>query len=300
MGWPSKASLFWILIAASFLMLLLPSRWTASVRGLVQPTALLQWPATRAAQQIDETAENLAGRRLTRAQTRKIVAENESLKRQVIQQRLLLEQARDRIDDLATIRGQMPGSEAGIIIAPVAGYDADRRRASIQITRGRQKRWVRRGEWAIATTGGAPRWDEDATLRDLVHRGWVVGQVEEVHPHVARIRLATDRDFRTEVRTARALSDGTLQYAEARDVLQGMGDGKMLIAKAESNHAKTGYRIVVVPASPELPMPLTIGRVSDAVSRTDSAQHYDVTVLPWGDVSSLSHVYVISVGAETP
>jgi hypothetical protein len=291
---PSKTATFWILMAASAVSaFVLPRAWTAPGRGLFQPLALLQWPASWFAHRAEVSLGGAGAETLSGDQTREVLDENEQLKRQVIQQRLALQEAERRIEELSGFAGQMPDGYAGIIIAPVVAYDANPRHATVLIAKGSQKQWVREGEWVVALSGGAPEWDADATVRDLLHRGWLVGRVSEVHPRVARVQLATDPRFQCGVRAGRVLADGTVQLASEACVLNGIGAGRMRITQAVQDYCKTGYQLAVVPSGPELPTALTLGRIETAAPRDDSPQHFDLGVVPWGRVDRLAYVYVI-------
>ena len=295
MQMPSKTATFWILMAASAASaFVLPRAWTAPGRGLFQPLALLQWPASWFAQKAELGVRGAGAETLSGDQAREVLDENEQLKRQVIQQRLALQEAARRIEELSGFAGQMPDDYAGIIIAPVVAYDANPRHATVLIAKGPQKQWVREGEWVVAVSGVAPDWDADATVRDLLHRGWLVGRVSEVHPRVARVQLATDSRFQCGVRAGRVLADGTVQLAPEACVLNGIGAGLMRITQAVQDYHKDGYQLVVVPSARELPTAMTLGWIVSAAPRDDSPQHFDLGVVPWGRMDRLTYVYVIA------
>jgi hypothetical protein len=95
------------------------------------------------------------------------------------------------------------------------------------------------------------------------------------------------------VRAARLRADGTVQLADKPCFLEGQGAGRMRITQAVEDYFHSGYRLVVVPASRDLPAPMTLGRIEAAMPRDDSAQHFDLTVVPAGPVEKLTHVYVL-------
>lgn len=295
---PSRGTTFWILMVASALSaFLLPMWWTQWGRGLFQPIALIQMPATAATRQVQNAARKTTTRRISADEARQLRAENEALRRQVGATRELLRQTEARLEDLTGLRGQLPDDHVEIIVAPVVGYDASPRRETLLIAKGRQRQWSRAvatAQWVLAVSAPRPEWDEDATLRDLLHREWIVGRVTEVQTRTARVQLATDPAFTTEVRLARVLADGTWLYAEERCLLRGTGGGSMIITQATANYHENDYRMVVVPASPELPTPFSIGCVVSARQRRDSPQHYDLAVKPWSPVGQLTHVYVVT------
>jgi len=292
---PSKTAAFWILMGLSALSATVLHDWTAPARGLFQPLALLQWPLSWFTHQVDQAVGAAAEKPLPADQGRALREEVDHLQRQVLNQRLALQKAEERVEELSGLAGQMPDSHAGILIAPVVSYDANPRHSTLLIakTKMRQKRWVREGQWVIAGGASAPSGDAGATVRDLLWRGWLVGRVSEVQPEVARVQLATDPRFATEVRAARLRADGTVQLADKPCFLEGQGAGRMRITQAVEDYFHSGYRLVVVPASRDLPAPMTLGRIEAAMPRDDSAQHFDLTVVPAGPVEKLTHVYVL-------
>ena len=280
-------------MALSAVGTLVPRQWTAPARGLFQPLALLQWPLSWITGQAEEAARGAAEPALPAAHAQELRDELERLRRQVLNQRLALQAAEQRVEELSGLAGQMPDSHAGIIVAPVVSYDADSRHGTLLIAKGQQKRWVREGEWVVAGGAGAPAWDAGAAVHDLLWRGWLIGRISEVQPRVARVQLATDPRFATEVRMARLLPDGTVQLAEAASHLRGRGPGRMQITQAVEDYYKLDYRLVLVPAQRALPIAMTLGRITDSAPRNDSSQHFDLNVASWGPVEELTHVYVI-------
>ncbi len=292
---PSKAASFWILtIASAASAFLLPARWTTPGRGLFQPLGVLQWPALWLSQRVDQSVQATTRPALSDEQLRTLVDEVETLRRQVFQQRLRLESAEARIRELTGLTGQLPDAHMSIVIAPVVACDADRRGATLLITKGRQPQWLREGQWVVAAAARLPEWDQGATLRDLLDRGWLVGRVVEVRPRLARVQLVSDPRFRCVVRPARVLADGTVQLAPESALLVGRGAGRAAIQQAPRDYYAEGYRLLIVPATRELPVAMTIGRVAGSQPRGDSAQHFDLEVVPWGAAEELTHVYVLA------
>jgi cell shape-determining protein MreC len=293
---PSKATTFWILMAASAVSaFLLPVAWTTWVRGFFQPLALLQMPMSWFAHASGQGVERLTAGTLPGEDADVLREENEALKRQVAQQRLRLAEAQQRIDELTRLSSQLRDSQIRIVIAPVVAYDANPRRATLRILLNeRQHRLIEVGQWVAAAGAPTPDWDSEATVRDLLDREWLIGRVQELYPRVAVVQLTTDALFRCEVRTARVLADGTWQLAPESSVLVGLGNDEMQIPQAVEDFFKLEHRIVVVPASRDLPVSMSLGRIVSSVTRKDSAQHFDLRVVPWQRLGNLTHVYVIA------
>lgn len=293
---PSKSATFWILIAVSAVTaFVLPSSWTTWVRGVFGPLALPQRLVSWGARGSAEAVGSLASPTISQDQARELQRENEVLKRQVAQQRMRLGVVEQRLADLTGLSGQLPDSHVRVVIAPIVACDRTASRATLRLTLSeRQSRLVRKDQWVVAAEAPRPDWDAQATVRDLLDREWLVGRVSEVHPRVADVQLTTDPRFRTEVRAARVLVDGTWQLAEEGCVLVGVGHGKMRISQSVKDYGKTDFGIVVVPPSRDLAIPLSVGRIESSAPRSDSARHFDLTVTPWERFERLTHVYILA------
>jgi hypothetical protein len=310
---PSKGTTYWILMAAAGLALLLPRTWSSSVSSFFHSLALLQWPLASLARETGAQVEHWGEDGLSGEAAATLRAENEALQRQVFQQRLALEEAERRLTEVTGFAGQLPDKHVGIIIAPVVGYDADPRRASLRILLSWEESqrlgevWEPQarargadGAWVVAAGSEpitAPEWDPNATLADLVRRGWAVGRVVELAPYVARVQVTTDPAAQFEVLAARFGREGAVEYASTvGERLVGRGGGRMLIDQARQDYYRTGYRLIVIPPDRQVPLPLLVGVVTQATARNDSSQHFDLEVVPPGVVGRLSHVYVIVPG----
>jgi cell shape-determining protein MreC len=288
---PSKSATFAILMAASALSaFVLPAGWTKGVRGLFQAVILVQWPVSWATRAASQAAGGVGREEIPQARARELLTENEKLRREIGNQRLRLEELGRALEDAAGLRAQLPDTYATIIPAPVLAYDSNPRRQTLQILLSEEVRGrVQEGQWVAA---GAPR---SETGREPLIRQWLIGRVSEVQTRLARVQLATDPRSRVAVRTARVLADGTWQLSAEKCLLQGAGVGRMLLSQAPEDYFATGYRVVVVPVSRELPISLSLGRIVGSKQRGDSSQHFDVDVVPWQRAETLTHVYVLSM-----
>lgn len=290
---PSKSGTFAILMMGSAVSaLLVPSGWTAGLRGLFQPRALLQMPVSAAARETEQALNATLARPLSAREADRLRRGNEELRRQVVSQGRRLAEQQERLDDIAGLRGQSADNLSAIVLAAVASFDADPRRESLQVVlSARARPFVREGQWVAAGVRQDPS-------REMLAQQWLIGQVSEVHTRLARVQLITDPGFKLGVQTARVRADGTWQSDDKRCVLSGQGRGRMLIDQAEEDYFKSGYRIVMVPASRTLPFPLSLGRIDGSRVRDDSPQHVDLTVVPWQPIEELTHVYIIVTSTE--
>jgi hypothetical protein len=289
---PSKTTTFRILMVAAALMaFVLPASWTRWLRRPFQTLDLVKAPATAAVRELRNSAD---------AAPDPLQLENEALKRALAHAYERLALSDQRIAELTGFTSQGPDSHLDLVIAPVMSLGATPREASVRVLlRGEQHKVVAAGQWVLAGEAGPlpdeVRSDPDRALRQRADRGSLIGHVVQVlPPNVAIVQLTTDARFpQTEVRLARTQPDGRWEIGSERCVLVGIGDGRMRIAQATQDYSQSEFRIVVVPAGRELPVPMTIGRVTGAVRRTDSPQHFDLTVEPWVAPERLKHVYIL-------
>ncbi len=294
---PSKSGTFLILMTASCVSaFILPEAWTSWIRRPFQLTGLVSWGVSGATRTVRERVAEAHSDAEDRLQAR-----IDELQRQVLNQQVLLGEMQTQLDHITGIRDQMPFSNVSIVLAEVTGFDADPQRESLQIkVAGDLYRRLRPGQWVAA---GRPRSErEGASGLEFLPREWLIGRISEVHNLLARVQLATDPAFRTLVRVGQVTpADETgawgLTMTPDRWMLQGQGEGRMLITQAEANYYEQGLRVVGVPPSRELPTPFVLGRLVGARRREDSPMHYDLQVEPWGSVESLSHVYVLTTVA---
>jgi len=285
---PSKSTTFVVLMLVSALgAFVLPSDWTDWLRSPFQLRGLLQLSMTWGGRSVRTAFSNLDGVPLTPDQVREILREHAALQRQVGQQELRLIEQQQLLDALTALRGQSPDGLTAVVIGTVIAYDADPRRETIQVLlSGAARGYVETGQWVAAGAWETP-------TRAGVARQWLVGTVSEVHSQLVRVRLTTDPAFATEVKVARVLADGTWQTAQPACELRGVGRGRMEIRAAEEDYFTSGYRVVVAPRSPQLPMSLSVGRVEGARQRDDSSLHFDLTVVPWEPAQDLRYVYIL-------
>ncbi len=292
---PSKSATFAILMVASAVSaFLVPSSWTAPVRGVFQPLGLVQWMFSSSGREAGAVVNGAGGQRVTQERARELLKENEELKTQVVNQQQMIDEFQAQLDQVTALRGQVPYSQARIVLAPVVSYDASPARDTLQIALNeRTSSLIKVGQWVAA---GVP----ETPTRELLCRQWLIGRVSEVHTRLARVQLATDPKFRAGVQAGRLAGQSAgnqwrLELADEACVLDGQGGGKMLISQAKENYFESGNQLVGVPASRDLPAPFVLGRIVAAKHRDDSSKHYDLTVIPWGSVERLTHVYVISM-----
>jgi cell shape-determining protein MreC len=224
-------------------------------------------------------------------------AEVEELRRQIGHESAAYAELEERLADVSGIRDQLRESRTRILIARVIAEDASPMRDTLLITRGSTE-GVRVGQWVVAGKSAATTAGQSG--RELLGREWLIGRVSEVQPYRSRVLLATDPSFPkaadqklTRVRLARVLADGTWQLADGESLLIGAGRGHMRVEQAVRDYFAEGYRIVVAPASKDLPLAMTLGRVESSSPVVEAPLMFNLDVRPWGDAIRLGHVYLI-------
>jgi hypothetical protein len=288
----TKPQLFVLLMTLAALAALLPGSCTRWAGGILQPLGWVSAPLTttiRAA----VNAGDARGADLPAAEAAALRGELERAQRQVGQQALTIQELEQRLGELTSIREQLRDPRTRIRLATVIAYDASARRESLLLGRGSND-GVAVGQWVVACSTPPAA---DASGRDAVMREWLLGRVSEVFPFASRVRLATDPQFaRERVRVARILPDGTWQPIGNDCLLFGLGGGAMQIREASADLRAAGGEVVLVPAAADLPVEMTIGRITGSRSVPEAPLFFNLDVRPWGDARRLATVYVIVPG----
>jgi len=283
---PSKANTFVILMVVSAVLVLLPREWTNAVRGLFQPLALLQYLLNSASQKVEHKAEGLVEPKITQEEAQRLLRENQSLQRLLVDQQGLADTLARQVAELSNLRDQWPDSHARVILAPVIAFDADPRRESMSIALDERSGPLMRPKlWVVAGLHETP-------TRALLGERWLVGQISDVQPRVARVQLVTDPGFSVAVQFG-ILTEKGWALADEQCYLQGRGNGKMLADMVTRDYYAAGYRMAVVPPDANLPLRLSLGRIESSRVNPQSSKWYDLTVVPWAPARSLTHVYVL-------
>lgn len=296
---PSKSATFAVLmVVAAVCAFLLPASWTSWARGPFQTLSLPQWAASWVTRQAANAAAGaVSPQRVSAVEAARLRAENDELRAQVVNLQLTLERMEQAFEEVSALRGALPDSHVLIIRAPVVGFDANPHRRTLQIAiREGTRARVRVGQWVVA---GLPQ----AGARDVVLRQWLIGQVCEVRTQLARVQLTTDPAFRAEVRVARLdISEESrganpwwrLEISPDACLLEGGGDGRLVISQAPRDYLAEGYDLITAGVGRGQPVALVLGRIEAAARRTDSAQHFDLAAVPWGSAERLTHVYIVA------
>ncbi len=300
----STSGWFALCLVGALLVSLLPPGCTSWARSIRQPLGLIEQPLQHAAIALKQWGADPVSIPED-ADVASLQSRNDVLQRQVAQlEQAFMALARD-FDTATGIANQLGAADVRLVRAPVLGVTFDRRRDVLRIARG-SVAGVRTGQWVAA--GGDVLVDDDPNAaaltpinlaqanRRLLSRQWLIGAVTQVMPYEAVVTLLSDPDAQLAVRVARVNDVNTWDVLEGKSLLVGLGGGRMEIREASRDYYGQGARVVLAPASRQLPAPMLIGRVT-ASRRLDSTQlHFTLDVAPPARATELFTVFVINTG----
>ncbi len=292
--WPSKPTTFAMLMVLAALASLLGPRWTNWIRAPFQMLALPQHALLTTVYGVRDSFTTPTASQLTPAEVAAMQRENERLQSLVLHQEARLADIEREVGQLTRLRHQLQSDSTALVVAPVVGFDSSAQRETMVIRRGSES-GVRVGQWVVAGAGPEER-TPGASGAQLMLEQWLVGRVSAVHTHVSRVVLCSDPKFRERVAVVKMAPDGRLLAQPESYVLTGLGRGALVVRQADRDYHELGYERVAVPAAPDLPVMLTIGRIVGSARMAESALHFDLSVEPWGDPRRLRYVYVLAVG----
>ena len=291
-------TLLGLLLAASIIGLLLPASITGRLMNLVQVLAPLQDATTRVADRTGEALADVrdAARPMTTAEQNRLLREVEGLRNTVASQQARIATLEQANRDLAAIRSRGLGARGVLIPARVVADDLLAWRDSRLIDAG-TLRGVHRGA-AVATRSPAL----DVGSRDGVTDGMavlaaevLVGWIEHLGTHTARLRLLSDPASRMSVTIGRFGDNGrfttpsadvpTDEDESAQFWLEGAGAGRMKIVEVDHRYiegdspaVQVGDLVMSLPHDPALPVALTIGQVTEIRPDPDNGLLYTLNV----------------------
>ncbi|MBK8913797.1 MAG: hypothetical protein IPM64_04200 [Phycisphaerales bacterium] len=289
---PSRGAFFATLMTVAALLALSPPALARWMRGAIGPLAMLQRPLALAVQQAKDAATpGRAGLSAEEAQRWQI--EMEQLRRLAGNQQLSIEELERKLAEVSLLREQFGDARVKLIVAEVIGYDAAPRRATIRLSQGSWTVTGLRPDLWVAATDSPPWYPEAERVREGLSRQWLVGRVTEVQPFVTTVQLTTDPGFGPiEVQPALVGADGRWSAMRMRCALRGVGGGRMWMDRVPQELA-SGETIVFAPSSELLPIPMALGRISEAERIPNAPQHFNYTVMPWARGTDLRFVYIV-------
>lgn len=296
----SKSTVFVLLMALSALGALLPASWTSWMGGIFQPIAGAKLlflsgsnKVTGAGVVQPDDGAPLDAEALWR--------ENEELKRLAAHQSLQIDSLEKNLRAATRIQEELNDPRAKLIVALVVGHDASPKAATIEISRG-SLAGVRLGDWVAAAAPDSEDTQTDGKVSgyERLMRQSLIGQVQDVFPYTARVRLTTDPSFGPlKVRLAQKQKNGSLRLYDDQPLLYGQGGGRMEIREVKQKFDKLGYDLVLTEEVGGR-NGILLGRAQESRAVASSALHFDLDVTPLIDAAALTRVYVISKAESKP
>ncbi len=308
---PSKPAIFFVLMVFSAVNLLLPTRWSDSLKHLTQLLVPVQElfyrPAVltrRAAAQFLESNDGPGG---SGGPNRR------ALENVIVFQQGLLEQVRRENAELRGLRGRTVARDARLIPARVVARDPAAQRGALVIGRGASG-GVTPGDGVVSRVFIDHGADEGIEVGFAVlARESLLGRVEQVSPYVSRVRLLTDPDSRLRVQVGRIMGE-RFSAVPYPCTMRGVGGGRMRIADvpekylapgdagtaARDDQIRPGDLVATAADEPGLPAPLAVGRVVDIVREPPKRLVASIEVVPLVDANAQSDVFVVASRVAAP
>lgn len=312
---PSRQTTFFILMAASATLLLLPRDILGPARGMSALIAIPQWMATEASRGVADPLMSLGMPAITAQEHAELVSRLEALRNENASLAIHMAEAQAKISELTRVRENGFPSQGKLIPARVIAGDAVAARGSLRLSKGKLSS-VKAGDWVTS------RRFVDAGEKDGVRQGagvlareTLIGWVEEADTFTSRVVLLSD-NFSVQRIMARIERFNpkknsrlvvTLNGAPARFALEGAGRGIMVIHEIDAGSVEKGVIQVgdIVTSDPNdsrLPVAMVIGEITALEKVRDDKKKplfYTAHVKHRYDPASLGQVFVADFSPET-
>ena len=301
----NRKRLLTILVIVSVIGVMLPERLTGRLINLVQVLIPFQDWATRSANAAGDALDRPAGATVARPAFEALRREKEALRHQLASIATRFHELEREHHQLAGIRRR--GLRGGRLIpARVVATDALSWRKSRLINAGTLS-GVKRAA-PVTSDHFAIHLDQPEAVRQgmsVLASEALIGFVDQVGTHSARVRLLTDRETRMKVLIAR-LEDGKYYPLDKEFWLVGTGAPLLEIRDIDHRYVKTGAVtegdcVLTSAADTGLPASLTVGTISRVRPDPDNGLLYRLDVEPPLKPEDIRTVFVVDPhGAETP
>jgi cell shape-determining protein MreC len=303
---PVRLTIFaFTVLALAFFVL--PSRWTAPLVTLVQPLLPVQFAADRISNALHELSP-AGATEIPADQADELHRELASYRHRVAalsqrQAELEGEVAGLRATREWSVDGRSFGKSGRLIPARVLAGDLLSWRDSRLIAAGALQ-GVRREDGVLSSHFSIGI--EDASrVRDgmaVMQAEALIGFVDQVGTHAARVRLLTDPAVQMKVRTGRWVERDFVPLA-GEFWLVGRGNGRMILRDldrrdVESGRIQVGDAVLSDPESTRLPVAMVVGRIGSVVPDHNNALLSTAVVEPVLASISLHGVYVFDPASD--
>lgn len=290
-----------VLVAVSLTAMLLPSSWTGGLISLVQVIVPFQHAATAVGDRIGESLPD-GSELIPAADFQAVQIENEALQHQVAALSLQAGELQRQVDLLTATRswdvdGHRLGWAGRLVPARVITDDVLPWRSSKLINAGTLQ-GVRRGSAVTSRYFTIDRGGDQGldTGMAVLLKETLVGIVEQVGTHTARVKLLSDVTVQRKVRIGRFVDEGFAPLDQYY-WLKGRGNGRMQIDHVDKRDVESGLiaigDIVLADSQDEeLPAALVIGKINSIERDLDNPLLSILKVHGVIDESKLRYVYV--------
>jgi cell shape-determining protein MreC len=298
----NRHTLLFALLLVALVGMLLPARITGKFINLVQVIAPFQDWAGRSADSAGAVVSP-SDPAPSAKDWQRLQRENAALRHQLAALSGNFEQLERDFAAAAGIR-RLGLSGGKLIPARVVAEDALPWRESRLVNAGLLS-GIRRGS-AVASnlfTIAPERADAVAPGKMVLSGEVLVGFVEQVGTHTARVRMLTDRQTQLKVTIAR-YRDGVFHPLDAEFYLVGTGGRQLEVRDVDHRYIRNesiqvGDSVITVAGSRHLPVALTVGEIKAITPDPDNSLLYRLTVDPPVAGDDLRSVFVIDVsGAD--
>ncbi len=313
---PSKHTVFLLLMAASALLLAVPTEYVSRPAGEVaQLIALPQWAVHQATLSATRPLKALAHQHMTAEEQARLDEANKGLENENAALRQEIRTLRQTLGELTMLRRKGLPDDGVILPAEVVAGDAAPRQDSFLVSQGRL-RGVKHRDW-VASRLFVQAGKQDGVTENaaVLARECLIGWVEQTASLTSRVVLLSDPTANRGIRAHIAHYDP--QTGEPRQVLvdnrsaefilRGAGSGKMIIRDIKDDFVKGGYvavgdLVLSDEYDPKLGQSLVIGEIEELRHNRQQPLLYDAVVRHRFDPSTLNQVLIVdrSRGATAP
>jgi len=305
LGLPSRPTVFAILMAASAVVVLLPSDLLRPARDMTQLMAPLQLATRQAVQGAAGPIRRLATHPVPAEQHDDLLRQKRALENTNVSLRQRLIQLEAALHELTGIRQRGLPDTIGLIPARVCGLDAAPGRDSLLLGKGHLQK-VAPGNWVASrlfVDAGANDGVRDQAV--VLARECLIGWVEQTAPFTSRLVMLSDRVQTRPMSvliTPRDVGD-RLPAGGDRPLcfaLAGAGRRRMRVPDVPASLVATGQirvgdLVTSDPSDPRLPVTMVIGRITELKGHVQEPVHYDAMVEYLYDPRSLSRVFIVDL-----
>lgn len=305
-----KPLVFALLMAMSFVTMMLPTETISYVRNLTQPIALPQWLIQTAAFEVRQAATNLASRPVPAETHRYLINERDALLNEVASLRYQNSQLHATVAELANVRKQGFPAHGTLIPARVLAMDASPGRDSVIVGKGNVQK-VEKNDWVVSSlTVGAGTGQGVEEQANVLGRQFLIGWVDQVTPLTSRVILLSDKPA-GRARPRKVLispADPTTRPAEGEPdifILEPLGNERMIIRDIprrmiESQQVQLGDLVTSTPDDTRLPVAMVIGPIEQLQPNRDKPICFDAIVRHMIEPAGLSQVMIVDLMQPEP